>query len=332
MGIIKRGNYYWLDIRIKGKRIRRSLKATTKPVALFHFNKLREELLAEYEGRKVKFSEFCKKYLDWAWSSKPASALREQQRLIKIQDFFQNLGIAYLDEITPYHIEQLRTRLKDEDLSKATVNRYLQILRGLFYKAIDWEAYNKPNPLKKVKFYKENPTVNPLTEAQAKKIIYAADEISREPHSSLQKLFPDICILAMNTGLRKSEILNLKWRDFRGNEISVKGKGDKNRRMPLNLGAKAIIIKQPKKTEWVFDISNRHQPHLFRRTVEHIRKRTGIDFHFHLLRHLFATKLIEKGIDFITISELLGHSKTNTSLIYSHTNKGRKERAVKALE
>jgi len=332
MGIIKRGKYYWLDIRIKGKRIRRSLNTTNKPVALFRFSEQREELLAECEGRKVKFSEFCKKYLDWAWTSKPASAIREEQRLSKIQDFFQNLGIAYLDEITPYHIELLRTRLNDNGLSKATINRYMQLLRGLFYKAIDWEAYNKPNPLKKIKFYKENPTINPLTEAQAKRIIYAAEEISREPHSSLQKSFHDICMLAVNTGLRKSEILNLKWKDFRGNEISVNGKGDKKRCIPLNLGAKAIIIKQPKKTEWVFDVPNRHQSSLFKRTVEQIKKRTGIDFHFHLLRHLFATKLIEKGIDFITISELLGHSKISTSLIYSHTNKDRKERAVKALE
>jgi len=332
MGIIKRGKYYWIDVRIKGKRIRRSLNTTNKPVALLRFSEQREELLAESEGRKVKFSEFCKKYLNWAWSSKPASADREQQRLIKIQAFFQDLGIIQLDEITPYHIEQLRTKLNDDGLSKATVNRYLQILRGLFYKAIDWEAYNKPNPLKKIKFYKENPTVNPLTEDQAEKIICAAEEISREYRSSLQKSFHDICMLAVNTGLRKSEILNLKWKDFRGNEISVNGKGDKNRCIPLNLEAKAIIIKQPRKTEWVFDIPNRHQASLFKRTVGQIKKRTGIDFHFHLLRHHFTTKLIEKGIDFITISELLGHSKTTTTLIYSHTNRDRKERAVKALE
>ena len=316
MGIIKRGKYYWIDVRIKGKRIRRSLNTTNKPVALLRFSEQREELLAECEGRKVKFSEFCKKYLDWAWSSKPGSADREQQRLSKIQAFFQDLGIIQLDEITPYHIEQLRTRLMDNDLSKATINRYMQILRGLFYKAIDWEAYNKPNPLKKIKFYKENPTVNPLTDDQTKKIICAAEEISREYRSSLQKSFHDICMLAVNTGLRKSEILNLKWKDFRGKEILVNGKGDKNRHIPLNLGAKAIIIKQPRKNEWVFDIPNRHQPDLFKRTVQQIRKRTGIDFHFHLLRHHFTTKLIEKGIDFITISELLGHSKTSTSLIY----------------
>lgn len=63
-------------------------------------------------------------------------------------------------------------------------------------------------------------------------------------------------------------------------------------------------------------------------TVNQVRKKGGVDFHFHLLRHHFATSLIEKGVDFITISEILGHSKMTTSLIYSHTDKGRKKRAV----
>jgi hypothetical protein len=94
ISLIKRGRYYWLDIRIDGKRVRRSLNTTKNPVALIRFNEKREELLAEHDGSKVRFSDFCKKYLDWARSSKSASALREEQRLVKIQKFFANLQIA----------------------------------------------------------------------------------------------------------------------------------------------------------------------------------------------------------------------------------------------
>lgn len=342
MSVIKRGKYYWLDIRINGKRVRRSLNTTKKSVALYRFKKEREELLAEHDGSRVQFSDFCKKYLDWARSSKPVSALREEQRLDKIQRFFAELQIVYLDEITPFHIEQLKAELgktglindleKQKGVSKATINRYLQILRGLFYKAIDWEIYNKQNPLKKIRFHRENTVIEPLSDNQVERIIHAAREISREPHSSLQRSFYDVCILAINTGMRKSEILNLKWEDLNEEELLVNGKGDKIRYVPLNLEAKAIITRQPRKTEWIFDISNRHQPDLFRRTVGQIRKKTGIDFNFHLLRHYFATKLIGNGIDLITVAELLGHSKISTSLLYSHTNKERKKKAVDALE
>lgn len=163
MGISKHGKIYWLDIRIKGKRIRRSLRTENTNEALARYAPLREKLLEKHLGEKVKFSDFCKKYLDWAWSSKPASALREQQRLGKIQDFLQGLEIVNLDDITPYHIEQLKAELKEGKLSKATINRYLQILRGLFYRAIDWEIYRKPNPLKKIRFYKEERTIQGLS-------------------------------------------------------------------------------------------------------------------------------------------------------------------------
>lgn len=135
----------------------------------------------------------------------------------------------------------------------------------------------------------------------------------------------------MNTGIRKSEILDLKWKDIKGDEVEIIGKGSKRRVVPLNSIAQEIIERQPKKNEHVFDLSNRHQPDLFRRTIGQIRKRTGIDFHFHLLRHCFTTKLIENGIDFVTVGELLGHSKISTSLIYSHTNKERKRKAVDLL-
>lgn len=81
----------------------------------------------------------------------------------------------------------------------------------------------------------------------------------------------------------------------------------------------------------IFDIPNRNQQDLLRRTVNQVKKRSRVDFHFHLLRHTFATSLIERGADFVTISEILGHSKLTTSLIYSHTDKERKKRAVAAL-
>jgi len=131
--------------------------------------------------------------------------------------------------------------------------------------------------------------------------------------------------------MRKSEILNLKWNDIQGHEALIRGKGNVQRIVPLNTIACSIIDKQTKRDEFVFHIPNRHQQDLLRRTVNQVKKRTGINFHFHLLRHYFTTKLIEKGVDFVTISGLLGHSKTMTSLLYSHTNGEKKKKAVDIL-
>jgi site-specific recombinase XerD len=89
---------------------------------------------------------------------------------------------------------------------------------------------------------------------------------------------------------------------------------------------------QQRKGKHVCDVPNRAQQDLFRRTVIQVKKKTRIKyFHFHLLQHFFTTSLVEQGVDFITISEILGDSKLTTSFIYSHTNKERKKRAVELL-
>lgn len=334
MAITKHGRYFWLDIRIKGKRIRRSLRTENRNEALARYAPLREKLLEKHLGKKVRFSEFCEKYLDWAWQSKPASALREQQRLRIIQDFFDKLGTVpiFLDDITPYHIEQLKAELNTRNLSKATMNMYLQILRGMFYKAIDWEVYDKANPLKKIRFYKRDSTIQPLSKADIARVLEAAKIVSENPRSPFQRLFYDLVVFALNTGMRKSEVLNLKWKDMKDDEVTVKGKGDKIRTVPLNKTALQVINRQPRREGFVFDIANRNQPNVLWRAVERIRSMTGIDFHFHLLRHSFCSLLVEKGVDFVTIGSILGHSSVAMSLIYSHTDKERKKIAVEKLD
>ncbi|MBA7684825.1 Tyrosine recombinase XerC [subsurface metagenome] len=332
MGISRHGKIFWLDIRIKGKRIRRSLETEKRNEALARYAPLREKLLEKHLGEKVRFLAFCEQYIEWGWGAKPLSMQRETQRLRKIQDFFQGLEIVYLEDITPYHLERLKAEFKGRGLSKTTVNMYLQILRGMFYKAIDWEVYNKPNPLKKVRFFKRETPVQALSKEGMSKVLKAARIISDSPRSQVQRLFYDLVIFALNTGMRKSEILNLKWQDIKDDELSVKGKGDKRRTVPLNRAALEIIGSQPMRSEWVFDILNRHQPNVLWRAVERIRKMTGTDFHFHLLRHAFTTSLVERGVDFITIQELLGHSRLTMSLIYSHTDSERKKKAVEKLD
>lgn len=137
MSLRKVGKYYWLDIRIKGKRIRRSLRTENRFVALDRYKEKKDELPAEYAGKKIRFSDFCKQYLDWAWDSKPASALREQQRLRKIQGFFESLELKFLEDITPYHIEQLKSSLIKDELMKSTMNQYINLIKRVFNRAAD---------------------------------------------------------------------------------------------------------------------------------------------------------------------------------------------------
>jgi integrase len=345
MSFRKVGRLYWLDIYVGGKRVRRSLKTGNKFEALDRYKEVKDKLLAEHRGGDVKFADFARKYLDWAWSPKPASADREEQRLKKIQAFFAGLGIVFLSDITPYHIERLKAHLlakgrivktpdgqvKEAGLDKATLNRYLQLPRGMFYRAIDREIYSKPNPVKKVKFFREESERRAQSHQDLQKVLEAARAISAKARSPLQKVFPEVILFAAHTGLRKAEILNLRWGAIKKDEVAVLGKCSQRGTVPLNKTALAIINRQARRGEYAFDIPNRDRKDLFRRTVAQNAKRTGIDFGFHDLRHYFTMALIEKGVDLATISTILGYSKTMTSLIYSHTNKGKKRQAEEGL-
>lgn len=331
MTLIRRGNTFWIDIRISGQRFRRSLHTTDKHLALYKYKEEEDRIIQEYSGKKISFDKFCSQYLEWAWSSKPASTLRESQRLEKIKEFFTGLGIVYLDDITPYHIEQLKAELKTRALSKSTIYQYLQILRRMFNKAIAWEVYNKPNPLKKIRFSRGQSKINPLSHSDIKKILSIAQEISRAPKNPLQKSLYDLILFAINTGMRRSEILYLKWKDIREDEIVVKGKGDKIREVPINATARDILDRQLPKSKYIFDIPNRHQQDLFQWSMKKIGEKIGRKIHFHLFRHFMATRLIEAGVDMITVAAILGHSKLTVSIGYMHTDKERKQKAVDTI-
>lgn len=332
MSISKHGKYFWLDLRIKGKRYRRSLRTENRNEALARYAPLREKLLEKHLGEKVRFSDFCEKYLDWAFSSKPKIALKEQQRLKRIQVFFDKLDIVNLDDITPYHIEQLKADLQARGLKKSTINGWLQILRGMFYQAIDWEVYSKPNPLKKVRFFKPQRAVQGLSKEDIARVLEAAKVISDSPLSPIQVCFYDIVVFALNTGLRRSELLNLKWKDIKDEGLRIKGKGDKLRDVPLNRIARETIMRQQRRGEFVFNVPNRNNSTVLHNTTRKVKRITGVDFHLHLCRHAFTTLLVEKGVDFVTIGAILGHSAISMSLIYSHTDEGRKKRAVDLLD
>jgi len=110
------------------------------------------------------------------------------------------------------------------------------------------------------------------------------------------------------------------------------GKGERKRTVPLNKVALEIINRQASREKFVFDIPNRHQNGVIHKTVVRAGRISGVKWTFHLLRHRFATSLIENGVDLITVSALLGHSKLTTSLIYSHTDETRKRKAVDLLD
>src|SRR3989344_2553159 len=125
-----------------------------------------------------------------------------------------------------------------------------------------------------------------------------------------------------SSGLRVSECASLKWNDLNLNEKTghlKRGKGGKDRMILLSRKVVENLQRWPKKGEYIFSSRNYHiSTRTLQRDVKKLLKNiTNKDVYPHLLRHSFATHLLEDGYDLRIIQELLAHENLETTQIYT---------------
>ena len=232
------------------------------------------------------------------WFSHNRRHTRNTQKLYErvINDFIHSLP-ANVGQLSPIDVEiyinQLLSRMKN-----SAANAYLSALKSFFH----WlhNNYNLPNIAENIKYLKEvPPEVRFLTREEYLKVITS------------NKDSPDLPILKFlgNTGLRATELCNIKPSDINGKWLKVRGKGRKVRYVPLNKIAQEslISIKLPKNRDQLYYICQK------------AAKIAGIPFYPHSFRHYFASQLLLKGVPIMAVSKMLGHSSvTITEKVYFH--------------
>ena len=235
-----------------------------------------------------------------------------------------------LDRITHRKVEGWRTRRLNDGLAPATVNRDLRPLRKALTKAVEWNIIDE-HPLKK---FPE------LKEADDGKVRWLDDDEEKRLLAALKlKKTPDYLrlavVLAMNTGLRKGELLKLTWSavDLDGKRITIRAatsKGNKVRHIPLNQKALQPLEAWQEQHPDAVTVFNgltdiKKSWHTLRDNAE------LVDFRWHDFRHHFASKLTMAGIDLNTVRELLGHGDIRMTLRYAHLAPEHKAAAVEVL-
>ena len=189
----------------------------------------------------------------------------------------------------------------------------------LHYAAISFffrEVLHKPFSLDEVPIKKKNkslPTV--LSKEQIKLLIDLTGNIKH-------KL---VVMLLYSSGLRLQELLNLKRKhiDFDRNIINVVlGKGKKDRITLLSEAIKLVLLKYYSltnfDTDYVFEgRCGKYTKKAVQKILGDLGRKIGVDVHPHMLRHSFATHLLESGVDIRYIQTLLGHSDVSTTEIYT---------------
>ena len=135
-----------------------------------------------------------------------------------------------------------------------------------------------------------------------------------------------ILALALSTGLRVSEVINLKVKDIDSNRMIihvVNGKGRKDRIVPLSENLLLILreyFKEYRPKEHLFEGQNKPQ-YSTTSCNKIVKKYLGNDKHFHLLRHSAFTSMLENGTDLRIIQSIAGHKSIDTTCIYTHVSK-----------
>lgn len=305
----------------------------TKDVALRRLAKRKQQIQLgqqnEIGATIPTLREFSNEYLTYVRDTiAKRSRRRDEISVAHLNSFFGN---NKLSAITPKDILDYQSNRLKEGIRPATVNRELACLKALFNFAKQRSRFFGDNPVSKVRFLEENNRVERVLTLEEEERLIAISA----PH-----LRP-IITTAIHTGMRKGELLSLKWVnvDLENNVITVEStntKSKKLKRIPINSKLRKVLIEQKLKTgskPYVF-LNPKGEPYLsaFSLTTcfENACRRAGIlGLRFHDLRHTAATRMIESGASIVAVSKILGHSNLTMTLRYSHPDNSLKEAVEK---
>lgn len=277
--------------------------------------------------------KYLSEYLEYLKYQKNYSDETIHSYSIDIEEFLDYINSECINicEVGYDVVKAWLIHLDEKKNKSTTVSRKISSLRG-FYKYLINNKVIDSNPFSLVSL--------PKKERHLPRFFYynELEEMFQVPKLNTALGQRDRLLLEMlyATGVRVSELVNIKVSDINGEEIKVLGKGNKERivefgdyaeyilELYLNEGYKSLNVK---KSEYLF-LNNRGgklTTRGVRYILDNIINKTTIDKKIspHMLRHTFATHLLNEGCDLLTVQELLGHESLTATSIYTHITNDR---------
>jgi integrase/recombinase XerC len=292
--------------------------------------------------RDKRVEELFQKYIKHLQVERGISAYTVRNYTTDIQGFLNFLdanGVTSLDKVDRSMMRQYLGWLQEQGIARGSISRKLSALRS-FYRYLMRENLVNTEPMSSLsapKLEQRLPT------------FLSTDEVVRlveAPDTSTPNGMRDRAILEMlyAAGLRLSEIvdLNLNDVDLNSRQIRAWGKGSKERIVLMGKPAAEALRRyvkhgrpklQGKKRSQVLFL-NRFGDRIARRRIEYIIKKcarqAGLDMrvYTHMLRHTFATHMLDGGADLRVVQELMGHARLTSTQIYTHVMRSRLRKTV----
>lgn len=277
--------------------------------------------------------KYVEDYLTYLKVQKNYSSRTINSYKVDIEEFLLYINKENLDlfEIRYNDIFMFLKSLNDKKNSNTTISRKISALRGL-YKYLLKQELVKKNPFSLVNLPKKEKKLPRFFYYNELELLLEVPDLNT-PLGQRDRL---ILEMLYATGVRVSELVNIELKDISNREIKVLGKGNKERivrygscaedilNQYLNDGYKKLNINNSNK----LFLNNRGNPITTRGVkyiLDNIIQKTSIDKKIspHMLRHTFATHLLNEGCDITSVGELLGHASLSATAIYTHVTNDR---------
>ena len=308
------------------------------------------------------FKELADRYEAWMNGRQRSACVKKYI----IKQLVETFGHYPLRKFNTSIVDQLQTDHLARGLKNASCNKILNVLKHMFSKAVEFEMVEEEvlKRIRKVKALRENKRLRFLSWCEAQALIDVCDDHLRP-----------VIVTALNTGMRKGEILSLTWDrvDLKHGFIFLDvTKNGERREVPINQTLRDAIsaLMRARRLDIPFVF---YDPGSGKRYLDHKKSfhtalkkaewekcskcsyergkgkskelgecpqcgsdmmvHKGItEFHFHDLRHTFASHLVMAGVDLTTVSRLLGHKDIKMTLRYSHLAPHHVKKAVEVLD
>ena len=278
-------------------------------------------------------NEAVNRFLEMMSAERGASANTLEAYGRDVEEFLTYCGGLALKEISRDDVGDFVQYLGREGRSPKTVARKLSAVRE-FFKFLYTEKDIKDNPAVDVLTPKqEKPLPKFLSEDEIKRLIAAAKECSGPKGRQMTAMLE----LMYASGLRVSELVSLPENciNFDRRQVFVRGKGSKERVVPVAPAAiqavfdyleqRDCFIREGRRSIWLFPSKSSRRGHISRDTffkrLKELAVKAGIypsRVTPHVLRHSFATHLLNHNADLRSVQKMLGHESINTTEIYTH--------------
>lgn len=323
--------YYYIRFVEDGRVRWKSTRCTTKSEALKKLTDFKE--LFKERAKVVSLAQFEKEFLEFAqatYAGATVDIFRASLRHLKAV-----CGDCALPSLTPRHIDAYKSKRLSDGVSPVSVNVELRALRTMMNVAIRWR-YLAVNPFARLQ---------QMRIPERKPAFLTRNDFQRLLNVVKEGWFRELIVFAALTGMRRGEVLNLRWRDVDlsrklvhiETSATFKTKAGKSRSVPLCETVYQLLRSKAIGHTGDDLVFTRHGQQIKEDYVTHKFKgyvvKAGLDtrLRWHSLRHTFASWLVQDGVSLFAVQKLLGHSTSEVTQVYAHLQPEQLHGAVERL-